>query len=136
MIFTAHSLPERVRSMGDTYPEQLEQHPARRWPRPPASPAGWWPGRAWPHTRTMARPRCARRWWVNLGRTGHTHGVVVCPIGFVVHDLEILYDIDIELADVALRTGLRFARTASLNDDSAFMGVLADVVCTAAARCD
>jgi ferrochelatase len=135
VVFTAHSLPERVRSMGDTYPEQLETsarlvaqvaglsrwlvafQSAGRTPEP-------WLG---PDVREVVG---------QLGRRGHTDGVVVCPIGFVADHLEILYDIDIELAAVARHAGLRFARTASLNDDTAFMGVLADVVCAAAARCD
>ncbi|HEY1989717.1 MAG TPA: ferrochelatase [Acidimicrobiales bacterium] len=54
--------------------------------------------------------------------------VVVCPVGFVSDHLEILYDLDIEAAEVAGSLGLAFARTASLNDDPEFLQVLADVV--------
>jgi protoporphyrin/coproporphyrin ferrochelatase len=54
--------------------------------------------------------------------------VVVCPIGFVSDHLEILYDLDIEARAHAEAVGLAFARTASLNDDPAFIGALADVV--------
>ena len=54
------------------------------------------------------------------------------PLGFVADHLEVLYDLDIELAAAAAESGLRFARTASLNDDPAFIDVLAGVVCTAA----
>lgn len=135
VIFTAHSLPERVRSMGDTYPEQLET--SARLVAQAAGLSRWLV--AWQSAGRTPEPWLGpdvREVVGQLGRTGHTHGVVVCPIGFVADHLEILYDIDIELADVAWRTGLRFARTASLNDDSAFLGVLADVVCTAAARYD
>jgi ferrochelatase len=135
VIFTAHSLPERVRALGDTYPAQLEAS-ARlvaqaaglsrwlvAWQSAGRTPEAW----LGPDVREVVG---------QLGRTDHTDGVVVCPIGFVADHLEILYDIDIELAAVAQEAGLRFARTASLNDDGAFMGVLADVVCTTAARCD
>ncbi len=121
--------------MGDTYPEQLET--SARLVAQAAGLSRWLV--AWQSAGRTPEPWLGpdvREVVGQLGRTGHTHGVVVCPIGFVADHLEILYDIDIELADVAWRTGLRFARTASLNDDSAFMGVLADVVCTAAARCD
>ena len=62
------------------------------------------------------------------GRAGETDGVVICPIGFVSDHLEILYDLDIELADVAKTAGVTYTRTASLNDDPAFMAVLADVI--------
>jgi ferrochelatase len=135
VIFTAHSLPERVRSMGDTYPGQLET--SARLVAQVAGLSRWLV--AWQSAGRTPEPWLGpdvREVVGQLGRTGHTDGVVVCPIGFVADHLEILYDIDIELAAVARRAGLRFARTASLNDDSAFMGVLADVVCAAAARCD
>ena len=46
---------------------------------------------------------------------------MVCPIGFVADHLEVLYDLDIELAAVAAEAGLAFARTASLNDDPLFV---------------
>jgi len=63
-----------------------------------------------------------------LAAAGGTDAVVVCPIGFVADHLEVLYDLDIEVAAVAREGGLAYARTASLNDDPAFIAVLADVV--------
>ena len=47
--------------------------------------------------------------------------------------LEVLYDLDVELAAVAAEVGLPLTRTASLNDDPRFIAVLADVVMAAAA---
>jgi ferrochelatase len=135
VIFTAHSLPERVRAMGDTYPEQVEES-ARlvaeaagiprwlvAWQSAGRTPEPW----LGPDVRQVVR---------QLGRDEETDGVVVCPIGFVADHLEVLYDLDIELAAVAVEAGVRYARTASLNDDPAFLGVLAEVVCAAAARLD
>jgi len=55
----------------------------------------------------------------------------VCPIGFVADHLEVLYDLDVDLAGVAAACGLAYARTASLNDDPVFVRVLADVVAAA-----
>jgi ferrochelatase len=60
-----------------------------------------------------------------------TDAVVVCPVGFVADHLEVLYDLDVELAAVADETGLAYARTRSLNDDPAFIEVLAGVVLAA-----
>jgi ferrochelatase len=57
--------------------------------------------------------------------------VVVCPIGFVADHLEVLYDLDVEVADLASSLGLGYARTASLNDDPAFIDTLADVILAA-----
>jgi ferrochelatase len=66
-----------------------------------------------------------------LGAAGGVAAVVVCPIGFVADHLEVLYDLDVEVAAVAAEYGLRYARTASLNDDPAFVAVLADAVVAA-----
>ena len=57
--------------------------------------------------------------------------VVSCPIGFVSDHLEVLYDLDIEVADIAASLGLGYRRTTSLNDDPAFIATLADVIIAA-----
>jgi ferrochelatase len=58
--------------------------------------------------------------------------VVSCPIGFVADHLEVLFDIDIEALGVANEIGLNLIRTRSLNDDHAFMEILANVIRSAA----
>ncbi len=132
VIFTAHSLPERVRAMGDDYPEQLEDsarlvaeaaglsHWSVAWQSAGRTPEPW----LGPDVRDAVRA---------LAEAGHA-AVVVCPIGFVSDHLEVLYDLDVELAQVATDAGIRLARTESLNDDPEFMGVLADVVLAADPR--
>jgi ferrochelatase len=134
VIFTAHSLPERVRALGDDYPEQLERSAGLvaeaaglsnwsvAWQSAGRTPEPW----LGPDVRDAVRA---------LAGSGNT-AVVVCPIGFVSDHLEVLYDLDVELAHVAADVGLRLARTDSLNDDPAFMEVLADVVISADQRED
>ena len=130
VIFTAHSLPERVRDEGDTYPMQLEESAQlvataagvqRRqvaWQSAGRTPEPW----LGPDIRDVVR---------QLAQTDDVDGVVVCPIGFVTDHLEILYDLDIEAQRVAAEIGVAFARTASLNDDPRFIDVLADVIMAA-----
>jgi ferrochelatase len=130
VIFTAHSLPERIRETGDTYPEQLAE--SARLVAVAAGLDGWqvaWQsaGRtpeAWlgPDVRDVV---------CGLAADGGTDAVVVCPIGFVADHLEVLYDLDVDLAGVAEASGLAYVRTASLNDDPVFVRVLADVVVAA-----
>jgi protoporphyrin/coproporphyrin ferrochelatase len=139
VVFTAHSLPERVRDVGDSYPEQLQASAALvavaagigrwhvAWQSAGRTPEPW----LGPDVRDVVR-RLAERGGV--GGAGGADGVVVCPIGFVTDHLEVLYDLDVELAAVAAEVGLAFARTASLNDDPRFIGVLADVIAAAEAR--
>ena len=130
VIFTAHSLPERIRRSGDTYPEQLAESAqlvARiagldewevAWQSAGRTREPW----LGPDVRDVVR---------RLGADDVTDAVVVCPIGFVADHLEVLYDLDVELAHVATDAGLEYVRTASLNDDPAFVKVLADVITAA-----
>ncbi len=131
LFFTAHSLPERAVMAGDPYPEQvgesatevagllgLDGDPTVTW------------GVAW-----QSAGRTGDRWigpdlLAEIGRVAHegAAAVVVCPVGFVSDHLEILYDLDIEARDRALSAGMAFARTTSLNDDPAFVDLLAHAV--------
>jgi ferrochelatase len=126
VLFSAHSLPERILEDGDTYPDQL-----RESAREVASRAGlarW--DVAW-----QSAGRTADAWLgpdiLSVLRDKRAAGVrdlVSCPIGFVADHLEVLFDIDVEAQGVAREIGLNLVRTASLNDDPALIAVLADVV--------
>jgi protoporphyrin/coproporphyrin ferrochelatase len=126
VVFTAHSLPERVLETGDPYADQL-----RETAEAVASQMGlddWRIG--WQSAGRTKDP------WIGpdilevvdeLAAAGR-RGVVVCPCGFVADHLEVLYDIDIESRNAAAARGLELERTASPNDDPAFLDVLATVV--------
>ena len=126
VIFSAHSLPEKILAQGDDYPAQL-----RASAEGAASLAGitnW--DLAWQSAGRTADP------WIGpdileVLRTKKAAGltdIVSCPIGFVSDHLEVLFDIDIQAQDLAKELGLNLVRTASLNDAADFIAVLADVV--------
>jgi protoporphyrin/coproporphyrin ferrochelatase len=126
VIFSAHSLPERILQSNDPYPRQLRETAegiaARTglsewrvaWQSAARTPDSW------------LGPDLAAA-ITDLGAAG-VPGVVVCPCGFVADHLEVLYDVDIEAKKVALDAGLEFVRTAMPNDDPAFLDVAATVV--------
>lgn len=131
VFFTAHSLPQRVVAEGDPYPDQVAESG-----RDVAALAGldddptvtW--GTAWQSAGRTADPWIGPDLLEEMDRVaaeGAT-AVVVCPVGFVSDHLEVLYDLDIEALDRADALGIAFARTPSLNDDPAFLGLLAEVV--------
>ncbi len=141
VLFTAHSLPERVIAAGDSYPDQLAASAAAAAALAGLDDKGVSWEVAWQSAGRTPEP------WIGpdlldvlrrLGteaRVGGAHGrVVVCPIGFVADHLEVLYDVDIEARGVARAEGLELARTASLNDDPRFCELIADVVRAAAPR--
>ncbi len=126
VIFSAHSLPEKILESGDDYPEQLRESAERAAAL--ADVEHW--DVAWQSAGRTPDP------WIgpdilDVLRDKRAHGVrdvVSCPIGFVSDHLEVLFDIDIEAQEVAREVGLNLVRTASLNDDAAFVTVLANVV--------
>lgn len=133
VLFTAHSLPERV-LVDDPYPDQLRASAAAvakaagldRW-------AGW--ALAWQSAGRTPEPW--RRPDIlevlrDLASTGRADGVLVCPQGFVSDHLEVVYDLDLEARGLADELGLAFARTRVLNDDTTVLGALADRVLAAA----
>ena len=130
VIFTAHSLPERILAAGDPYPDELRASAV-----------------------AVAKRRGLRDWRVAYQSAGATpdpwlgpdageviselaaegrKAFLLVPIGFVCDHVEILYDIDVEYEALAERLGVHLERTASLNDDEGLVAAVADVVRTAA----
>jgi protoporphyrin/coproporphyrin ferrochelatase len=129
VLFTAHSLPERVLA-DDPYPEQLRQSASAVAEALGLDPWSEW-SLAWQSAGRTPEPwrgpdilKVLR----TMADTGGTEGVLVCAQGFVADHLEVLYDLDIEAAGVAAELGLAFARTRSLNDDPSVMAALAGLV--------
>jgi ferrochelatase len=129
VLFTAHSLPERVLADDDPYPDQLRQSAAAIAERAGLDSDGW--ALAWQSAGRTPEPwrgPDVREVIRGLAATGRIEGVLVCPQGFVSDHLEVLYDLDVDARSVATEVGLAFARTASINDDPAVMGALAERV--------
>ena len=126
VVFSAHSLPERIRTWDDPYEAQLLESSAAVSDR-----LG---GIAW------------RFAWQSAGHTGEpwigpdivdyletlqaegVRAVLQVPIGFVADHLEILYDIDHEAKNKATALGMTLHRTAMPNVTSAFINTLAAIV--------
>ena len=126
VVFTAHSLPERILADGDPYKEQLVE--TSRLVAERAGIESW--SFAFQSESPTGEP------WLGpdiLGELERLHGegvrkVLVAPIGFVADHLEIYWDIDVEAREKAAELGVQLDRTESLNDDPAFIRVLASVV--------
>jgi ferrochelatase len=126
VVFTAHSLPERILQDGDPYRDQLLE--TSRLVAEQAGLADW--SFAFQSASTTGEP------WLGpdileeldtLAANG-VQRVLVCPVGFVSDHLEILWDLDIEAREKAAELGLELDRIASLNDDPAFVRALAALV--------
>ena len=62
-----------------------------------------------------------------LAHEGHRH-VLVAPIGFLCDHVETLYDIDIELTQLARAKGMQLERIPMLNASAPLIDTLASVV--------
>jgi protoporphyrin/coproporphyrin ferrochelatase len=122
VVFSAHSLPVRIRTWDDPYEAQLLAS-----------------------AEAVAREIGLRNWrfaWQSAGHTGepwlgpdivdyletlHAEGVrnvLSVPIGFVCDHLEVLYDIDHEAADKASALGMTLRRTRMPNATPELIAVL------------
>jgi len=133
VLFTAHSLPQRIIDAGDPYPDEL-----RSTAEAVASAAGldsWssW-SIAWQSAGRTPEP------WIgpdilavidDLAASENASGVVVCACGFVADHLEVLFDLDIEAKKHAEAKGLAFDRTSCVNDNASIMHALAERVVSA-----
>jgi protoporphyrin/coproporphyrin ferrochelatase len=137
VFFTAHSVPLRALAEGDPYADQVTESASdiAGLLGLDATPGVTW-SVAWQSAGRTPDPWIGPDLLTEIRRVAAEgfRQVVVCPVGFVSDHLEVLYDLDIEVAAVAAEVGLAFARTASLNDDPRFIGVLADVIGAAEAR--
>ncbi len=130
VIFTAHSLPQRILDAGDPYPEELRASAAAVARRQDLA--------AW-HLAYQSAGATAEPWLgpdageliSDLAAQGRDAFLLV-PIGFVCDHVEILYDIDVKYHALAGRLGVQLERTASLNDDPDLMAALAEVARAAA----
>lgn len=126
VIFSAHSLPEKILQTGDPYPKQLEetariiakraqiQHYTIGWQSAGNTPEPW----LGPDVQDLTR---------QLHEQGY-RSFVYCPVGFVADHLEVLYDNDIECKQVTDELGANYYRPDMPNADPEFISCLADVV--------
>ena len=126
VLFTAHSLPERILKEGDPYPAQLAASVAGVMTRLPTQPHEFAFQSAGQSPEPWLGPDAGQA-LERLAATGR-RDVLICPIGFVADHLEVLYDVDIEFHRRAAELGMRLERTASLNADPTLIGALADLV--------
>jgi protoporphyrin/coproporphyrin ferrochelatase len=126
VVFTAHSLPERILAMGDPYRDELLE--TSRLVAERAGVEHW--SFAFQSASATGEPWLGPDILEELDDL-HARGVrkvLVCPVGFVSDHLEILWDIDVEARERAADLGLQLDRIESLNDDPAFVRALAELV--------
>jgi ferrochelatase len=126
VVFTAHSLPERILAAGDPYRDQLLETSHLVAER---AGVGEW-SFAFQSASPTGEPWLGPDILEELDRlaANGVRRVLVCPVGFVSDHLEILWDLDVEAREKAAELGLELERIDSLNDEPAFIRALAELV--------
>lgn len=126
VIFTAHSLPERIRTWDDPYERELRETVAALRGRLPGQPWEW----AYQSAAMTPDPWLGPDAGEVIARL-HGEGirnVLICPVGFVCEHVEILFDIDVEFRQQAEGLGMRLERIEMLNDHPLLLSALAAMV--------
>ena len=126
VLFTAHSLPERILEMKDPYPDEV---------RGTVEAVCAHLGDVNARFAYQSQGRSGEKW---LGPTvesvleellgeGHRH-VLIAPIGFISDHVEVLYDIDVEFKQLAASKGMQLERIPMLNATPPLIETLASVL--------
>lgn len=126
VIFSAHSLPERILEWNDPYPDQLRetveavmQHLGDQ-----------------PHVFAFQSAAISTEPWLGpdvsvlierYAKEGQKN-IISCPIGFVCEHVEVLYDIDIVYQKLARSLGVRLERIEMVHTSPQMMTGLAELI--------
>jgi ferrochelatase len=126
VVFTAHSLPQRVAAGGDPYPREVAETAKGVAARAGISTYG---------TAYQSAGRTPEPWlgpdlsdYVRERAAAGARKILVVPIGFVCDHTEILFDVDVQAAAAAREAGVVLRRTQSLNTSPTFIRALAALV--------
>jgi ferrochelatase len=134
IVFSAHSLPEFIVQRGEPYDRQLRETAALLAQRL-GLPDGRWlfsyqsaakTGVPWlgPQIEDLVAELAAKG----------ERNLLIAPIGFIADHVEVLYDIDIGVQQIAAQAGVRVERPPMLNDSPALVQTLAALVKTSMER--
>lgn len=125
VLFTAHSLPERILAEGDPYDAECRATAAAVAAR--LKLADW-------EFAYQSRGLTEEKWLepsvescLDRYAAEGIRSVVVHPIGFVCDHVEVLYDVDMAFRRLAAERQIILVRPESLNDSPRFTAALADI---------
>jgi ferrochelatase len=126
VIFSAHSLPERILEWNDPYPDQLSE----------TVDAVMQQLGDQPHEFAFQSAAISNEPWMGpdvsvlierYAEQGHTH-IISCPIGFVCEHVEVLYDVDIVYQRLARSLGVHLERIEMVHTAPQMISGLADLI--------
>jgi ferrochelatase len=129
LAFSAHSIPTTM-ATGCRYEAEVAE--VARLVAERVDPAGnhrrevVWQSRSGPSGVPWLEPDVVDR--IRTLAAEGVDAVAVSPIGFPVENFEIAWDLDVEAAQAAEESGMAFVRARTVDDDSRFVAMVADLV--------
>ncbi len=126
VIFSAHSLPQRILEWNDPYPDQLRETVAAVMQKLGNQP----------HDFAFQSAAISNEPWLGpdvsvlierYAKEGQKN-IISCPIGFVCEHVEVLYDIDIVYQKLAKSLGVRLERIEMVHTSPQMMTGLAEFI--------
>jgi ferrochelatase len=126
VIFSAHSLPERILEWNDPYPTQLQETVDAVMQKLGNQP----------HDFAFQSAAISNEPWLGpdvsvlierYARQGQNN-IISCPIGFVCEHVEVLYDIDVVYQKLAKSLGVRLERIEMVHTSPQMIQGLAECI--------
>jgi ferrochelatase len=131
LVFTAHSIPTPM-AAASRYEDQLHVS---------AAAIAEQVGLEWTIVYQSRSGRPEDPWlepspedYLRRERAAGLTAAILCPVGFICDHIEVVYDLDRELAELCSSIGLQMVRAETVNDDPIFIDMMADVVLRTIAR--
>lgn len=126
ILFSAHSVPNKVVDRGDRYPMEVAETVSRvvEHLKLPNAHRLSWQSKVGPLPWLGPQLEDVIKDFPSIG----VKDVVVVPIAFTSDHIETLFEIDMTYGDLARKVGINMIRSESLNDHPLFLKAMADIV--------
>ena len=127
MIFTAHSIPLNMAQTCD-YQRQLEE--SSRLVSEGVGHTNWrlvYQSRSGPPSQKWLEPD-VRDVLRELAAQGSSKHLILIPIGFISDHLEVLFDLDVEAAEICRESGLNMVRAATVGVHPRFVQMIRELI--------
>jgi ferrochelatase len=127
LVFTAHSIPL---AMAQASPYERQVREACRLVADSVGKSEWslaYQSRSGPPQQTWLEPEVGD-WLVHLRQSAGVRDVVLVPIGFLCEHMEVVYDLDIEIAALCQSLEINLVRSATVGTHPRFVGMIRELV--------
>ncbi len=129
LIYTAHSLPTAM-AQRSPYERQLREACRLVTERAASTPPPWqlvFQSRSGPPSQAWLEPDI-RDYLRQIAADGTVRDVVIVPLGFLAENIEVVYDLDVEVRELCGELGINMVRAAVVGSHSRFVQMARELI--------